>query len=98
MENNDTITINIGDTANVSYDDVLILSNWEDANMSFPASNDYITINSSDTLGEFSWLTDWKNQEEWNNIRHAAVNNEALQKAIERVKILYYLSKEDGNT
>ena len=51
-------------------------------------NNDIITIN----------LTDWKNQEEWNNIKHAAVHNEALQKAIERVKILYYLSKEDDNT
>jgi hypothetical protein len=34
----------------------------------------------------------------WGEIRRAAKTNTALQEALERVKILYYLSKEDGNS
>ena len=32
----------------------------------------------------------------WGEIRRAAKSNEALQKALESVKILYWLSKQDG--
>jgi hypothetical protein len=32
----------------------------------------------------------------WGEIRRAAKSNEALQKALESVKILYCLSKQDG--
>lgn len=32
----------------------------------------------------------------WGDIHRAAKNNSALQEALERVKILYHLSKEDG--
>jgi len=32
----------------------------------------------------------------WGNIRRAAKTNSALQEALERVKIIYHLSKEDG--
>jgi hypothetical protein len=32
----------------------------------------------------------------WHNIRRAASNNEELKNLLERVKILYYLSKKDG--
>ena len=43
-----------------------------------------------------SWNDDWLVvNNEWNEILKASEGNEALQKAIERVKILYYLSKED---
>jgi hypothetical protein len=45
-----------------------------------------------------SWNNDWMLNNEWNEILKASEGNEALQKAIERVKILYYLSKEDGNS
>jgi len=45
-----------------------------------------------------SWNNDWLVDNEWNEILKASEGNEALQKAIERVKILYYLSKEDGNS
>jgi hypothetical protein len=34
----------------------------------------------------------------WGEIRRAARDNPALQQALERIKILYYLSKEDGNS
>jgi hypothetical protein len=32
----------------------------------------------------------------WANIRKAAETNTALQEALERVKVLYHLSKKDG--
>jgi hypothetical protein len=32
----------------------------------------------------------------WGNIRRAAKTNSTLQEALDRVKILYHLSKEDG--
>jgi hypothetical protein len=34
----------------------------------------------------------------WGEIRRASKTNPALQEALERVKILYYLSKEYGNS
>lgn len=34
----------------------------------------------------------------WGQIRRAARTNPALHDALERVKILYYLSKENGNS
>jgi hypothetical protein len=34
----------------------------------------------------------------WKEIRTAAQNNPSLQQALERVKILYYLSKENGDS
>jgi len=32
----------------------------------------------------------------WKNIRQAAMDNEELQYALDRVKIIYHLSKDDG--
>ena len=34
----------------------------------------------------------------WHEIRHAALNNKELEQAIERVKLLYYLSKDKDGT
>jgi len=34
----------------------------------------------------------------WGNIRRAAITNTALQEAMERVKVIYYLSKDNGNS
>ena len=34
----------------------------------------------------------------WGNIHRAALTNPALQEALERVKIIYYLSKENGRS
>jgi hypothetical protein len=50
------------------------------------------------TSTSWSLTDDWLMNNEWNDILKASENNEALQNAIERVKILYYLSKEDGNS
>jgi hypothetical protein len=33
----------------------------------------------------------------WGEIRRAAKNNSILYEALERAKVLYYLSKDDGN-
>jgi hypothetical protein len=40
----------------------------------------------------------YKQEREWIEINKAAKTNEALQNAIDRVKIIYYLSKENGNS
>jgi predicted translin family RNA/ssDNA-binding protein len=34
----------------------------------------------------------------WGNIHRAALTNPALQEALERVKVIYYLSKENGRS
>jgi hypothetical protein len=34
----------------------------------------------------------------WGNIHRAALTNPALQEALERVKIIYYLSKDNGRS
>jgi len=33
----------------------------------------------------------------WGNIHHAAKTNTALQEALDRVKVTYYLTKDHGN-
>jgi hypothetical protein len=60
-------------------------------------SNDTITIDTNDIFYK-EWTKDWELEQEWKEINKVAEKSEALQKAIERVKILYYLSKEDGNS
>jgi hypothetical protein len=34
----------------------------------------------------------------WGNIHRAALTNPTLQEALERVKVIYYLSKNNGNS
>lgn len=34
----------------------------------------------------------------WGNIHRAALTNLTLQEALERVKVIYYLSKDNGNS
>ena len=34
----------------------------------------------------------------WGNIHRAALTNSALQQALERVKVIYYLSKDNGRS
>lgn len=51
----------------------------------------YVTVD-----GISDHINDWKLEQEWKDINKEAKNNEALQKAIERVKILYHLGKDDG--
>jgi hypothetical protein len=45
-----------------------------------------------------TWRKNFANEYLWNNIMLAAEDNLALQEALERVKILYHLSKENGET
>jgi hypothetical protein len=37
-----------------------------------------------------------KDRQEWDNIINAATENPALQEAIDRVKLIYHLSKKNG--
>ena len=46
----------------------------------------------------FKFINDMKEEELWHNIREAAKSNAALHQALESCKVLYYLSKEDGNS
>ena len=46
----------------------------------------------------FKFIDDMHEEQLWHNIRKAAESNEALQKALEACKILYYLHKDDGNS
>ncbi len=84
-------------TISIDVDNYIISENTMASSMS-AWSNDTITINPNiDDVFSNGWFEDWERGEEWKKICRAAENNEALQKAIERVKILYYLSKEDGS-
>jgi hypothetical protein len=47
---------------------------------------------------DFSLVSRIKEDKLWSNIRRAAITNIALQEAMERVKIIYYLSKDNGNS
>lgn len=46
-------------------------------------------------IGRSLGRQDLDDQNEWNEIRRAARTNPALQKAVDRVKLLYKLSKSD---
>jgi hypothetical protein len=88
MNSKDTITIDIGDL-NL---DQSISTGWN--TFSIAPSNSF-----SITDYHINYWTDINNDvNEWREILIASEHNDALQKAIERVKILYYLSKEDGNS
>ena len=87
--------------------DNIILSNTELDSIQFDSmdTSSWILISSTSsfdltdyTSTSWSLTDDWLMNNEWNDILKASENNEALQNAIERVKILYYLSKEDGNS
>jgi hypothetical protein len=93
MNLNDIITIDLND---------LNLDLPQYSSMDISAYNT-ITISSTASFDvndyTFTSLDDgWILNNEWQEILKASEGNEALQKAIERVKILYYLSKEDGNS
>jgi hypothetical protein len=48
-----------------------------------------------DPLDHRNYMSDPKEAQLWKDINQAALDNEELQKALERVKIIYYLSKKD---
>ena len=48
-----------------------------------------------DPLDHRNYMSSPSESQLWHDIRQAALDNEELQKALERVKIIYYLSKKD---
>lgn len=54
-------------------------------------------FDSSDTATYQRIATDYIEDTLWHDIRSAAETNETLHEALERVKILYHLSKNNGN-
>lgn len=89
--------------------DNTIYINVADYNIKLP---DLITIGSVDTTWDIndysvgsdtfeiddSWIKELEEESFWKSIRDAAEHNPTLQEALERVKVVYYLSKEDGNS
>jgi hypothetical protein len=61
----------------------------EDPSKRTPVGWDYNT-------GGETWPANLKEDELWRRIRDEAKDNPLLQEALDRVKILYHLSKEDG--
>lgn len=49
-----------------------------------------------DPLDHKNYMSDPNESQLWHDIRRAAMTDNKLQEAIDRVKILYYLSKEHG--
>lgn len=47
---------------------------------------------------DFSIISKLNEDKLWGNIRREAMTNIALQEAMERVKVIYYLSKDNGNS
>jgi hypothetical protein len=43
-------------------------------------------------------LNEIRESQLWGNIHRAALTNPALQEALDRVKVIYYLSKENGHS
>lgn len=88
-----TYTIDIGS----NFDSTGIITITPDDTFTLPSwINDTLTIDT--TTLDTAWIEEYTLAQEWREINKVAKNNETLQKAIERVKILYYLSKEDDNS
>jgi hypothetical protein len=51
-----------------------------------------------DPLDYRNYLSDPTEAQLWHDIRQEAKNNPTLHEALERVKIIYYLSKEHGDS
>lgn len=88
MDPKDVITIDISSLQTYDYSSIMPYSmstgSWDTLD---------ITISDHDDI-----IKDWKEDRLWADIHREAKSNHTLQQAIERVKILYYLSKEDGNS
>lgn len=86
---NYTISIDTG-----SYETLII-----DTNTWSPSLNNYqYDFFETNTSGVDQIIEDYRLQHEWMEISKSSKNNIALQKAIEQVRIIYYLSKEDDNS
>lgn len=98
MDKDDFIRIDLNNIT-ISEADTIIIENWDTMNTSIASSpSDYITIDTNFADIDLSFISNWQLEQEWREINEAAKTNEALQKAIERVKILYHLSRDDGNS
>jgi len=89
MDSKDIITIDLNDLNLDQYNTM--------------DSDSWISVSTTSSFEIFDyniipWVDEFDEFNEWREITAASENNKALQKAIERVKILYYLSKEDGNS
>lgn len=94
MDPKDIITIDISD---IHFDSSMFSSaSTVDISTSLPplSSIDTITIDSS---GYIDWIFQEEKRSEWVEINNAAKDNPELQRAIERVKILYHLSKDEND-
>lgn len=83
------VILNVNDTITINWDDV----NWQDTNMNSGVFSSNYQVSIDDIL-DIPWEEDLKLTQEWKEINEAAKTNPALQKALERVRILYYLSKK----
>jgi hypothetical protein len=61
-----------------------------------PGSSERIKISESDRVQKLR--QDMAETQLWNEIRNLAKTNSALREAMDRVILLYYLSKENGNS
>jgi hypothetical protein len=61
-----------------------------------PGSTDRVLVSMS--AKAWALINEREQAELWADIRKVAEHNTALQEALERVKVLYYLSKDNGNT
>lgn len=61
-----------------------------------PGSTDRVLVSMS--AKAWALINEREQAELWADIRRTAEHNTALQEALERVKVLYYLSKENGHS
>lgn len=82
--------LNIEDLKPLTTDQILTIDNLD---LSFP--NNIITYHTAslDTTWMNEWTKEVRETEELRKIITASKNNEALQKAIERVKMIYYMTQ-----
>lgn len=72
--------------------------NIQDLNIDLSGLNIFSASSTCSVFIDDNWFYEYEKREEWVQINKAARENPELQRAIDRVKILYHLSKEDGNS
>lgn len=93
INNEDTITITL--PSSISSD--IILSSLPTVEYSWNNSAvGSVGFTAQEMEIDTSWIADWEETELWREIRKDAKENKTLQEALDRVKVLYYLSREDG--
>lgn len=82
--------LNIEDLKSLTTDQILTLDNLD---LSLPNNTLTWSTTSLDTTWLDEWSRDAREVEEIKKIISASKDNEALQKAIERVKMIYYMTQ-----